>query len=748
LTPFALNQGNQPVSPNRRIVLLALVTAFCLVVVSASAIFLFNYPSPDRYIILTVITLLVIIILGLLFYKIGRPLSQEVQVVLDRFQKYYDVGLVGIADTSLQTGWLRFNNRLCEMLGYSPDELKQTNWVKLTHPADLQEELKDFRRALSGQTEGYSREKRFIRKNGEIFHAITALRCVRGKNGKVDYFVTFLFDITPRKKAEEDLKKSQKSLARAQELAHLGSWRWDIPANQISWSDETYRIFSMKPQEFEATYEAFLQSVHPEDRRIERTAMSRAFNDPNKNYSVEYRVVRPNKTVRYVHLLGEIILDDNGEPLKMEGFIQDITDYKQIESQLRTLNEELEQRVEERTVDLEKANSALRVEIKERIEVEGMLRTLFDNSPDHILTVDPLGVVQFHNSNQTDQFPTLLAGSNLEKALPAIVYKQCKKRLDQVFESNKTTSLQVVWDNDTWWEVRLAPIHRKNKAHAVMMVFTDITEKRTLQVQAIRNARLASLGVLAASVAHEINNPNNAIGFSSSSLHHFWQETVPILENYRRENGDYELGGMPLDECLETVPKLVSGIGKHVERVKKIVENLKHMARQDEGKLEDLVDLHETLRSAVSILNSQIRKSTDRFDLSCDGTTFFIKGNTQQLEQVFINLIQNSLQALPSRDRRVLVNAHTDPTGEKALITIIDEGRGIPQELLDRISTPFFTTKEKTGGLGLGLSITDTIVKNHKGQLTFQSDPDNGTCATVQLPIHNPGTINFKESGS
>ncbi len=728
-------------SPNRRILFVILISTLAIITITLAAFLVDEYPVANQRLLLISISVAVALISGVLVTMVIRPLSSEMSDIQERFSKYYDIGLVGIADTSLETGWLRFNDRLCDMLGYSREELVNTNWVELTHPADLEDELCEFRRALSGESDGYTREKRFIRKDGTICHAITALRCVWGSDGKVDYFITFLFDIGPRKEAEEALRKSQNGLARAQELAHLGSWDWDINANEISWSDETYRIFNMKPQEFEATYEAVLQSVHPEDRRTERLAMARALLNPKQKYSVEYRVLRPDESVRYVHLLGEIIRNESGEPIKMEGFIQDITDYKLIESQLRDLNAELEQRVSARTLDLMKANKALRTEIAERIEVEGMLRALFDNSPDHILSVDRDGVVQFHNSHPEDHFPALSQGHKLEELMPANVYHLCQKRLEQVYTTNKATSLQMAWEHDSWWEVRLAPIHRENKAHAVMMVFTDITEKRTLQVQAIHNARLASLGVLAASVAHEINNPNNAIGFSCSSLGNFWNDTVPILERYRQEQGDFELGGMPLDEALDTVPRLISGVGKNVTRVNTIVQNLKHMGRQDEGELEQELNLLDLLRSAVSILNAQIRKHTDHFEMTCSAEPIVVQGNAQQLEQVFINLIQNGLQALSDREKSLEISVQVDPSEEQVCIRICDQGEGIPQELIDSITTPFFTTKGKTGGMGLGLSITDTIVKNHKGRLIFESQPQIGTVATVQLPVH-------KNSGS
>ncbi|MBF0139992.1 MAG: PAS domain S-box protein [Magnetococcales bacterium] len=689
------------------------------------------YPSAYAIVLVIVFSSGFLVIL---FWSERISLIREVNAIQKRFQKYYDVGLVGIADTSLETGWLRFNDRLCEILGYSPDELKRTNWVELTHPDDLNEELHEFRRALHGEIAGYTREKRFIRKDGKSFDAITSLRCVWGDDGKVDYFITFLYDITDRKKAETALQKSQRGLARAQELAHLGSWDWDIPANTITWSDETYRIFSLKPQEFRATYEAFLQAVHPEDRLEERNAMSRALDDPRANYEMHYRVVRPDGVVRYVHLLGEIIRNAQGDPLRMEGFIQDITDYKRIESRLRDLNVELERRVADRTQALEQANIALLDEIGERKKVEETLRALFDHSPDLILTVDRQEKVQFLNRLQTGTFPHMILGRSLADALPAEMYHRCQRALKRVIEKNAAQSLQVVSENDSWWEMRLAPIIRENQPHSVMMVLTDITEKRTLQVQAIRNARLASLGILAASVAHEINNPNNAIGFSASSLGHFWREIVPILNDLKEQRGDWEMAGMSLPEMMTTMPRLIDGIGRNVERIKKTVDVLKHMGREDEGKIEEDLDILEIVRSAVAILHVQIVKHTEHFSLNCGQESVTVPGNALQLEQVFINLIQNALQALPNRECQVSVDVRHEPERNRVLVTVADQGHGIAKPILERITTPFFTTKGKTGGMGLGLSISETIIKNHKGCLSFASEPGGGTVATVELP--------------
>ena len=132
----------------------------------------------------------------------------------------------------------------------------------------------------------------------------------------------------------EKLRRSEASLAEAQRIAHLGNWDWDIVKNELRWSDEIYRIFGLKPQEFGATYEAFLNSVHPDDREFVKKSVDEALFQ-RKYYSIDHRIVLPDASERIVHAQAEVFLDKAGMPIRMVGTIQDITGRKRTEEELR-----------------------------------------------------------------------------------------------------------------------------------------------------------------------------------------------------------------------------------------------------------------------------------------------------------------------------------------------------------------------------------------------------------------------------
>jgi PAS domain S-box-containing protein len=127
-----------------------------------------------------------------------------------RLRSYFELPLVGLAITSLEKGWLEVNDRLCEMLGYPREELQKLTWAELTHPDDLAPDVAQFNRVLRGEIEGYSLEKRFVRKGGTVMHSFLSVRCARKADRSVDYFIALLQDVTEQKRLEENLRQYQK----------------------------------------------------------------------------------------------------------------------------------------------------------------------------------------------------------------------------------------------------------------------------------------------------------------------------------------------------------------------------------------------------------------------------------------------------------------------------------------------------------------------------------------------------------
>jgi polar amino acid transport system substrate-binding protein len=146
------------------------------------------------------------------------------------------------------------------------------------------------------------------------------------------------------------------------------------------------------------------------------------------------------------------------------------------------------------------------------------------------------------------------------------------------------------------------------------------------------------------------------------------------------------------------------------------------------------VDVRTVLRSAVLLLSNTIRKSTQNFQTIYPEDLPHVHGNFRRLEQVFINLVQNACQALPDHARAVRVHAFYDGENRNVVVRVEDEGVGISESEASRITDPFYTTRRESGGTGLGLSVSLSIIQEHHGTLSFSSEPGEGACATVALP--------------
>jgi hypothetical protein len=215
-----------------------------------------------------------------------------------------------------------------------------------------------------------------------------------------------------------------------------------------------------------------------------------------------------------------------------------------------------------------------------------------------------------------------------------------------------------------------------------------------------------------------------------------WQDIFMVLREHYARHGDFNVGKMSFSELEKEVPRLLGSINKGAERIQNIVDRLKRFARPEAAGLNERFSLNEAVGSAVMFLENSIAKYTENFRVDYGDDIPVLKGSSQQIEQVVVNLVMNALQALDGRSRGVQVTTTYDADSGSALITVTDEGAGMPSDIIDRITEPFFTTRVENGGTGLGLSISYAIVKDHGGEMEFHSSPGRGTTVYVKLPAN------------
>jgi signal transduction histidine kinase len=339
-----------------------------------------------------------------------------------------------------------------------------------------------------------------------------------------------------------------------------------------------------------------------------------------------------------------------------------------------------------------------------------------------------------------------------EKKLAEIANSKTQWNLEQVIAQRTEQLAQAnarLEDDIGRREVAETELLRRNAE------LTELNAKLSMaQEQLVQSEKLASIGQLAAGVAHEINNPIGYIFSNFNTLSTYISDLFSMLAAYEDAEANIKapevsarLGAMrkkvELDFLKEDIPVLMSESKEGIVRVRKIVQDLKDFSRVHGSQDWQWANLHQGIDSTLNIVSNEVKYKADV--IKDYGDIPDIECMPSQINQVVMNMLVNAAHAIGTERGAITIRTRKD--GDNVVLEISDTGSGIPKENLSRIFDPFFTTKPVGQGTGLGLSLSYGIIQKHKGQIEVESEPGIGTCFRISLPIqHVPDDDDGKEN--
>src|SRR5215813_6811828 len=275
-----------------------------------------------------------------------RENDEEIEALRDYDEgcrAIFENAAIGIARVAPDGRWLEVNQRLCDIVGYTREELMTKTFGEITHPDDLELDWNQARRLLAGKIENYSMEKRYYRKDGSVVWANLTVSLMRKEDGSPDYFISIVEDISARKRAEEKLLEREERLSLASKAAGLGVFEWDVQADRAVWENQRmYDIFGHTRADGALSRAHLAEKyVHPDDV----AAFGQALADGMKTgrpFHISYRIRRKDGAMRWLDLAASFELARDGAPIRMIGVLADITERKQVEEKLRESQERLQ----------------------------------------------------------------------------------------------------------------------------------------------------------------------------------------------------------------------------------------------------------------------------------------------------------------------------------------------------------------------------------------------------------------------
>lgn len=543
--------------------------------------------------------------------------------------------------------------------------------------------------------------------------------------------------IDPARNSTETEPAELRRLMLALEAGNQALWEWDLATGEAYLAPTFYHMLGYKPGDFPATYNGWTSLLHPDDLPSLMGELSALLRENRDRFKLEFRLRNRDGGWRWVLGQGMVVeYDADGVPQRLLGTNQDVTDRRTAEIALQ--------------------------------ESEARFRAIYDSIHEAIFILDiDSGAILSTNQRAREMFAMseddLCAASvqDLSEGMPpyaqadaALWMMRAAAGVPQQFEWHAKDSrgrlfwVEVVMRRALVGQyerllavVRDVSVRKGQEAELRHNLDHQVQLNRKLeeaQNQLLQSEKMASIGQLAAGVAHELNNPIGFVASNLGSLENYLNDLFAIIDAYARSDRDAgtvlaEVAKLKADKdyaFIKTdIGQLMAESRDGLARVRKIVMDLKDFSRVGEAEWQ-WADLHVGLDSTLNIVWNELKYKC-KVDKQY-GELPEVYCLPSQLNQVFMNLLVNAAQAIETRGE---VSIRTGLEDDHVWIEVADTGRGIAQENLKRIFEPFFTTKPVGQGTGLGLSLSNSIIVKHQGRFEVESEVGKGTTFRVVLPI-------------
>jgi PAS domain S-box-containing protein len=593
---------------------------------------------------------------------------------------------IGSWESDLITGAEIWSEETTRHLGFEMGSVTPSFdlFLQQVHPDDRP--LVDWSVHQPFQSGGvYSTQYRIVLPDGSLRYIASRAVVKVDTDGIPARLVGMTQDITIQKQAEIALQDREEQLRLATDAARIGIWDWNVTTNAVKWSDHTYRIFDLSPEAFTETTLDFNSRVYPEDLPIARNILERADADGRIDIG-DFRVVRSDGNLRWVYEQAKVYYDKSGKPVRVIGTIQDVTERKQAEQELREQTE--------------------------------ILQAIFDNVPLMIAVFDHKGNFKLVNRaweqiigwtleelhNDPHILKILYPDGDKYRQATEFITEAASKWGDFVTTVRDGRQLDIAWAN-----IRLSN-------DVLIGIGQDITERKQAEKQhlelAVERERVGLLKEFIGNMSHDLKTPLTVL---NTSLYLLERLNDPLNQQAR-----------------------IANMKQQVLLLQNLIEDILTMSRLDHTPdfALEAVNLNDLLYDVEHKLHPAAEHKRLVLTMEFDSHQPSVLANESELYRVMVNLVENAIKYTPDSGT---VTIRTLQNGSQAVVEVADTGIGIGADELPHIFDRFFRADEArsvdTPGTGLGLAIVKRIVDMHNGLLNVDSTPGKGSVFRVSLPL-------------